>query len=134
MRIAADLTQPKLAVLCYLAMLQIDCEGVEVDHPARTASPQTLMRAIIFLRKGSCLDSTHISKFEKGHQRPWRKARVTLCFVFSQVSGRNISEAELFPETNLNLDTNFPAIVEMLFKAEMEEKEQAEEQQLLRHR
>lgn len=97
-RIRARLSQPKLSVLCFLAQLALESPSHQEAHPTRSASPETLMLAVIFLRQANCVDSTHLSKFERGHQRPWKKARQCLCFVFSQVTKRNVTEEELFPE------------------------------------
>lgn len=96
----ANLNQSLLSVLCYIGMIQSELERQRIDptHPLNTMSPSSLIAAILFLRTGPCLDSIYLSKFECGHQKPWPKAREVLCYVFSIVYRRPITEEELFPE------------------------------------
>lgn len=51
-----------------------------------------------FLGKIDSLDITHLSKFERGGQLPWTRARARLTLLFSLIYGRRLEVSDVFPE------------------------------------
>jgi hypothetical protein len=51
-----------------------------------------------FLGRIDSLDITHLSKFERGEQIPWTRARARLTFLFSLIYGKRLAISDVFPE------------------------------------
>lgn len=96
-RLELGLTQPRLAMLCLLAEISANHRHQGDFNRLAPSSIEELVYAIASLEVRTP-DVTHLSKFERGHQRPWPKAVRTLCCVFSQIYEQPISALELFPE------------------------------------
>ena len=51
-----------------------------------------------FLGQIDSLDITHLSKFERGQQIPWTRARARLTLLFSLIYGKRLEISDVFPE------------------------------------
>jgi len=88
--------------LAVLGTLKIDGETGHalIEFPSKEITLESL-RAINlqdFLGQMDSLDITHLSKFERGDQVPWIRARARLTLLFSLIYGKPLQVKDVFPE------------------------------------